>query len=243
MDAPCYTLIPSRGDSRLLFLCDHASNRLPARYGGLGLPPALFATHIAHDIGAGKVAEALANAYGAAAILGGVSRLLIDLNRGIGDPTLVMALSDGIIIPGNRAADADEVALRLARFHAPYHRAIKDELARIGTGAILVSIHSFTPLWKNVPRPWEVGVLYGADQRLARPLMKHLRAHGFSLGDNEPYTGALEGDTLDTHGTQTGHANVLIEIRQDFLADEGSAQRFAAKLKHILDRTLKDMET
>ena len=217
--------------------------RVPLAYGDLGLPKALFETHIAYDIGAAEVAAALAKTYGAAALLGGVSRLLIDLNRGPGDPTLVMRLSDGSIIPGNRGADGEEVAKRLKQFHAPYHAAIREEIARIGEAAILISIHSFTPSWKTVARPWEVGVLYGRDQRLAVPLMKHLAAAGFTVGDNEPYTGALEGDTLDTHGTRTGHANVLIEIRQDFLADADMARAFAPRLKPVLDASLADMES
>jgi len=243
MDAP-FTLIPPRTEetSPLLFLCDHASNRVPAEYDNLGLAPPLFETHIAYDIGAAHVTRALAGAYGAAALLGGVSRLVIDLNRGADDPTLVMKLSDGSIIPGNRKADAREVAARLKRFHAPYHAAIDHQIARIGPGAILISVHSFTPAWKGVGRPWEMGVLYGRDGRLARPLMRQLAAAGFEVGDNEPYTGALEGDTLDTHGTKTGHANVLIEIRQDFLADRAKAENFAPRLKTILDAALADME-
>ncbi len=243
MDAP-FTLIPPApgGTSKLLFLCDHASNRVTPDYDGLGLPAPLFETHIAYDIGAAFVTQALALAYGAAALMGTQSRLLIDLNRGADDPTLVMKLSDGSIVPGNRNADAAEVARRLARFHAPYHAAIRDQISRIGSGAILVSIHSFTPAWKGVKRPWEMGVLYGRDARLARPLMKHLALAGFSVGDNEPYTGALEGDTLDTHGTKTGHANVLIEIRQDFLSERRKAEIFAARLKPILDAALADME-
>lgn len=243
MDAP-FTVIPAMPEKRspLLFLCDHASNKVPAPYGDLGLPPTLFHTHIAYDIGAAEVATALAKAYGAAAILGGISRLLIDLNRGPDDPTLVMKLSDGSIIAGNRDADGEEVAKRLKQFHAPYHAAIGEQMARIGKDAILISIHSFTPSWKKVPRPWQVGVLYGRDQRLALPLMKHLAEAGFTVGDNEPYTGALEGDTLDTHGTKTGHANVLIEIRQDFLGDADRARAFAQRLKPVLDASLAEME-
>ena len=243
MDAP-FTLIPPApgGTSPLLFLCDHASNAVPADYRSLGLPQPMFETHIAYDIGAAQVTRALAEAYGAAALLGGVSRLLIDLNRGVDDPTLVMKLSDGSIIPGNRDAGKDEVARRLARFHAPYHAAIREQIARIGPAAILISIHSFTPAWKNVPRPWEMGVLYGRDGRLARPLMRHLAAAGFVVGDNEPYAGALEGDTLDTHGTKTGHANVLIEIRQDFLVHPVMAASFAARLKPIVDGALAEAE-
>jgi predicted N-formylglutamate amidohydrolase len=268
MDAP-FTLISSLAEkqSPLLFLCDHASNTVPAPYGDLGLSAALFQTHIAYDIGAADVTIALAKAYGAAALLGGVSRLLIDLNRGPDDPTLVMKLSDGSIIPGNRGADEAEVAKRLKQFHAPYHAAIRKEIARIESlsrardsalvgklavaasrgcegrrGPILISIHSFTPSWKKVARPWQVGVLYGRDRRLAVPLMKHLAAAGFTVGDNEPYTGALEGDTLDTHGTKTGHANVLIEIRQDFLGDADKGRAFAQRLKPVLDWSLAEME-
>lgn len=268
-DAPFTLIPPGLGHaSRLLFLCDHASNAIPAEYGGLGLARTLFETHIAYDIGAGEVTRALAEAYGAAALLGGTSRLLIDLNRGVDDPTLVMKLSDGSVVPGNRDADAAEVGRRLARFHAPYHAAIRKEISRIESlprardsalvgemgvatsrgceaqrGPILTSVHSFTPAWKGVKRPWEMGVLYGRDARLARPLMRQLAAAGFTVGDNEPYTGALEGDTLDTHGTKTGHANVLIEIRQDFLDLPEKARAFAARLKPILDRALLEMES
>lgn len=268
IDAP-FTLIPAlpEAHSPLLFLCDHASNKVPQAYGDLGLPGTLFQTHIAYDIGAAEVAAGLAKAYGAAALLGGVSRLLIDLNRGPADPTLVMKLSDGSIIPGNRNAGDEEVARRLRHFHAPYHAAIRKEIARIESlprardgalvgevavatsrgcegrrGPILISIHSFTPAWKRVARPWEVGVLYGRDDRLALPLMKQLAKAGFTVGDNEPYTGALEGDTLDTHGTKTGHANVLIEIRQDFLTDADKARAFAQRLKPALDASLAEME-
>jgi predicted N-formylglutamate amidohydrolase len=247
MDIP-FTLIPPVPDrqSPLLFLCDHASNQVPACYGDLGLPQALFETHIAYDIGAADVAGALAKSYGAAAVMGGVSRLVIDVNRGPDDPTLVMKLSDGSIIPGNARADGQEVVRRLEQFHAPYHAAIHEQMARMagkGRKPILISIHSFTPSWKNFARPWEMGVLYGADQRLAKPLMTHLAAAGFTVGDNEPYTGALEGDTLDRHGTRTGHANVLIEIRQDFLATQTMAKSFAARLKPILDSSLREMES
>jgi predicted N-formylglutamate amidohydrolase len=157
MDAPFTPIPPAPGStSALLFLCDHASNAIPADYDRLGLAAPLFETHIAYDIGAAFVTRALAGAYGAAALLGNVSRLLIDLNRGADDPTLVMKLSDGSIIPGNRGADAAEVARRLERFHAPYHAAIRAQIARIGRQAILISIHSFTPPGKawDGPGKW-----------------------------------------------------------------------------------------
>ncbi|HEX4026257.1 MAG TPA: N-formylglutamate amidohydrolase [Rhizomicrobium sp.] len=223
----------------LLFLCDHAANALPP--GGLGLDAALLSTHIAYDIGAAAVTRALARAYGAPAVLGARSRLLIDLNRGVDDPTLVMKLSDGSIIPGNRNAGAAEVARRIAVYHAPYHAAIDAELDRIGPDAVLFSMHSFTPAWKGRPRPWEVGILYDRDLRLAAPLMARLAEDGFTVGDNEPYSGRLEGDTLWRHGTMRGLPHVLIEMRQDLVDDDEQAQGFALRLKPILDAALSDM--
>jgi predicted N-formylglutamate amidohydrolase len=227
------------GSGPIFFLCDHAASALPP--GGLGLDPALLSTHIAYDIGAASVTRALAAAYGAPALLGAWSRLLIDLNRGADDPTLVMKLSDGSIIPGNRDADAAEVARRIQAFHAPYHAAIAAELDRIGPGAVLFSMHSFTPAWKGRPRPWDVGVLYDRDVRLAVPLMARLAEAGFTVGDNEPYTGALEGDTLWRHGTMRGLPHVLIEMRQDLVGTDEKAQGFALRLKPILDAALHDL--
>ena len=229
------------GSGPIFFLCDHAARALPP--GALGLDPALLSTHIAYDIGAASVTRALAAAYGAPALLGAWSRLLIDLNRGADDPTLVMKLSDGSVIPGNRDADAAEVARRIHAFHAPYHAAIDAELDRIGPDAVLFSMHSFTPAWKGHPRPWDVGVLYDRDVRLAAPLMARLAEAGFTVGDNEPYTGALEGDTLWRHGTMRGLPHVLIEMRQDLVGTDEQTQGFALRLKPILDAALYDMHS
>jgi predicted N-formylglutamate amidohydrolase len=239
-----FDLLPATGDSPLLFLCDHASNRLPEAYGSLGLAPDLFASHIAYDIGAAEVTRALASAYGAAAVLGAWSRLLIDLNRGEDDPTLVAKLSDGSIVPGNRSAGADEIARRLALYHAPYHRAVEQEILRIqdaGAVPVLLSLHSFTPVWKGARRRWDVGVLWDRDGRLAKPLLARLAEAGWAVGDNEPYSGALENDCLYRHGTMRGLPHVLIEMRQDLIAGEAPACAFAARLKPALDAALSDM--
>ena len=184
----------------------------------------------------------LAARFGAAALLGRWSRLLIDLNRGPDDPTLVMKLSDGSLIPGNRHADAAEIERRLRLFHEPYHQAITAELDRIGPRASIISIHSFTPSWKGVARPWEVGVLWDRDRRLAGPLMAGLSQHAFTWGDNEPYSGALENDCLNRHGTKRGLPHVLVEVRQDLIADEKPAQAFAERLFFVLQAALGDME-
>jgi predicted N-formylglutamate amidohydrolase len=240
-EAPFESLAGARRD--LLFLCDHASNAVPRAYGTLGLEPALFGTHIASDIGAAEVTRALAQAFGAPAVLARWSRLLIDLNRGEDDPTLVMKLSDGSIIPGNARADAAEVAKRIAHFHAPYHAAIAGALDTMDAVPAIVSMHSFTPVWKGWKRPWEVGVLWDRDGRLAKPLIAELAAAGLAVGDNEPYHGELEGDTLYRHGTMRGVPHVLIEIRQDLIGDAASARPFAARLEPILARALAAMGT
>jgi predicted N-formylglutamate amidohydrolase len=157
-----------------------------------------------------------------------------------------MKLSDGSIIPGNvldnRDAEAADVARRVNTFHAPYHAAIAAALDRMGPDTVVISMHSFTPAWKGHPRPWEVGVLYDRDIRFAVPLMTRLRDAGFAVGDNEPYSGALEGDTLYQHGTLRGLPHVLIEIRQDLIATDDAAQAFAVRLQPILDAALSDMQ-
>jgi predicted N-formylglutamate amidohydrolase len=235
---------PSRTDSRLLFVCDHASNALPPAYGTLGLDPALFATHIASDIGAAEVTRTLAAEFGATAILARWSRLLIDLNRGADDPTLVMKVSDGSIIPGNAHLDVAEIAHRIAAFFTPYHAAIAQEIATMRAESIIpvvISMHSFTPVWKGRQRPWEVGILWDRDARLARPMIDRLANAGFVVGDNEPYSGELENDCLYRHGTMLGLPHVLIEVRQDLIADAHAARAFAARLKPVIESALAEM--
>jgi predicted N-formylglutamate amidohydrolase len=241
-DAP-FEFVPGRGHSGLLFICDHASNALPPAYGDLGLDAALFRTHIASDIGAAGVARALAAHFEAPAVLARWSRLLIDLNRGEDDPTLVMKLSDGSVIPGNRNADAAEIASRIVKFHAPYHARIEEELVKFASVSTVISMHSFTPAWKGRAQPWEVGVLWDRDGRLAKPLMAQLAKAGFAVGDNEPYSGELENDCLYRHGTMNGLPHVLIEIRQDLIATPEAARKFAQRLAPILETALADMGT
>lgn len=236
--SPAYERIASAKPGALIFLCDHASNAVPPHYGTLGLPEAEFKRHIASDIGAGPLTRALAENFAAPALLGVWSRLLIDLNRGPDDPTLVMKISDGALIPGNATADTAEVAHRIATYHAPYHAAIKAEVEvslAAGFAPALVSTHSFTPVWRDVPRPWQIGILWDRDDRLARPLIAAFEAAGLVTGDNEPYDGALEGDTLWTHATMRGLPNVLIEVRQDLIADAAGV----AKMTPIVDTALR----
>ena len=247
-DLPAFETANAGATPHLIFVCDHASNALPAEYGTLGLEPDLFRRHIAYDIGAADVTRAMANAFEAPAILGTYSRLLIDLNRGADDPTLVMKLSDGAIIPGNAKAGAAEVANRTRRFYRPYHDAIEAEIARAraqGVVPVIISIHSFTPEWRGKKRPWQVGVLWShKDGRLAQPLLEALRREGdLTVGDNQPYSGELEGDCMAQHALAHGFAHVLIEIRQDLIETTAGAMHWAQRLTPILRESLSRLDS
>ncbi|HEY8384551.1 MAG TPA: N-formylglutamate amidohydrolase [Microvirga sp.] len=230
-------IIPGAVESGALILCDHASNAVPPDL-DLGLPAAEYERHIAYDIGAAAVTRALAHRLGAPAILTRFSRLVIDPNRGRDDPTLVMRLSDGAVVPGNARVDEAEIRRRIERFYEPYDAAITHALGRALTAGhppCLVTVHSFTPVWRGWPRPWHVGILWDADERFARPLIEGLKAEpGLVVGDNEPYDGALAGDTVDRHATGIGLANALIEIRQDLIAEETGAEAWAERFARLL---------
>ncbi|QDL92335.1 N-formylglutamate amidohydrolase [Paroceanicella profunda] len=221
------------GSPGLLLLCDHASNAMPE--GDLGLPPEEIARHIAWDPGARGVTLALSAAFDAPALLTRQSRLVIDPNRGADDPTLVMQLYDGTIIPGNRGISEADIARRRALYYDPYHGAITarlDALATRGVQPVLVSIHSMTAQLRGKPfRPWQFSVLWHDDGRIARPLIERLRAvPGLEIGDNEPYTGALDGDTMSRHGLGRGLPHVLIEVRNDLISTPEGEALWAAKL-------------
>jgi predicted N-formylglutamate amidohydrolase len=235
------------GDLRsgVLLLCDHAENTIPLAYGTLGLTAEDLGRHIAYDIGAAGVTEHLARALRAPALLTQYSRLLIDPNRGRDDPTLVMQLSDGRVVPGNAVLDDAEIEARIERYYAPYHRAIGeaiDAAVAAGKPPVILAIHSFTQAWKSVPRPWHVAVLWDKDPRLACALLRELAAiPGITVGDNVPYSGQLKGDTLYQHGTLRGLAHALIEVRQDLiLGPEGQAEwgeRLASVVRKVLAAT------
>jgi predicted N-formylglutamate amidohydrolase len=228
----------------LLILVDHASNYVPPEYADLGLPRSELGRHIAYDIGAGPLGRLLAERFAAPALFTTFSRLLIDANRGEDDPTLVMRLSDGAVVPGNSSADAAEIARRTARFHAPYHAAaagMVDAMLASGNPPAILAIHSFTPVWKGARRPWHAGVLWDKDPRLAVPLMDGLcRERGLRVGDNEPYSGALKNDTLYRHGTMRGLAHALIEVRNDLICDPAGVLEWADRLEPVLRTALAD---
>ena len=230
---------------RWLVTCDHASNRVPDWVGGgdLGIAAEDMARHIAWDVGAAGLAQALGAALDSPVVMSDFSRLVIDPNRGEDDPTLVMKLYDGTIIPANRHIDAAGVQARLDRLYRPYH----DALARLAgrrPDVVIVAIHSFTPCLKGrAPRPWQVGVLYShLDERLSRVLIDRLMAEpDLCVGDNEPYSGHLPGDAIDRHALQPGRLNTLIEVRNDLIGTEADQRAWAARLAAILQEAMAEL--
>lgn len=237
-----FEFIPGAPDAGLVITCDHATNAFPAGYGTLGLTPDQLERHIAYDIGAAGVTRRLAALLGAPAVLSRFSRLFIDPNRAPEDPTLIMRISDGAVVPGNARIDEREIAYRLNSFYRPYHAAIDAALdAGIAAGKppVIFSIHSFTEAWRGHPRPWHATVLWDKDPRFAKPLVDALHAEpDIVAGENEPYTGRLKGDSMYEHGTRRGLAHALIEIRQDLIRDEAGQQAWAERLARIIARIL-----
>ncbi len=236
-----FTICGEDRPGRWLVTCDHASNHVPdwVMGGSLGIAPEDMGRHIAYDVGAAGVTRFLAGHLDSPAILSDFSRLVIDPNRGEDDPTLVMKLYDGTIIPANRHITAAEVETRLDRLYRPYHAAYA-RLAASRPDTVICAVHSFTPCLRGrAPRPWAVGILHShRDTRLAVPLIARLAALGLCVGDNEPYNGHLDGDAIDRHALSQGRPNVLIEIRNDLIATEQGQADWAARLAPVLQATL-----
>ena len=211
---------------RLLLVCDHASNRLPPGM-TLGVPAAAMRTHIASDIGAAELTAALAARFDAPAILGGWSRLLVDLNRP--PDQAIVSGSDGVAIPGNAALDSEARQRRLA-VHSAFHAAIADAIAARRPD-LIVAVHSFTPALatSDTPRPWPIALLWNRDDRATLPALAALQAAPLDgpVGANQPYSGRVLNYTMDRHAEANGIAYLGFEVRQDQLADSAGVGRFA----------------
>jgi predicted N-formylglutamate amidohydrolase len=190
------------------------------------------------------MARRVAEKLGAPAVLSTFSRLLIDPNRGADDPTLVMRYSDGAVVPGNARVDQTEIDRRIAAYWRPYRDAVQaatEAMLATGRPPAIVSIHTFTPFWRGVARPWKVGVLWDADPRLPSALLAALAQGGLApdeIGDNEPYDGGLQGDTIDAVATARGLSNALIEVRQDLVATPSQAEAWGDRLAGMIARAL-----
>lgn len=235
-----FEIIEGDRSRSLVLIADHARRAMPEEYGTLGLPESEMERHIAYDIGVEGVTRRLARELGAPAILCGFSRLLVDPNRGEDDPTLIRQLYDRTIITGNYPMSAEERERRLSNFYRPYHDAVSSLIASVahesGKAPFIVSVHSFTPKFQGIERPWHAGILWDLDDRAPNMLFEMLGSQDdIVVGDNEPYDGALRGDTMYRHAIVNGYAHALIEIRQDLIRYEDGQESWAGRLAPVLD--------
>jgi predicted N-formylglutamate amidohydrolase len=244
-DPAPFTLLNVNGKGSVLLVCDHASRAFPARLERLGLSAADTERHIAWDIGAASLTRVLGRLFDAPAVLAGYSRLLIDCNRDPADVTSIVAASDGVAVPGNQKLGDAERAARLHTFFEAYHRAIElrlDEFRRREIVPAFISMHSFTPVMGSEPRPWNIGVLWDQDPRIAVPMLERLRAiEGLNVGDNLPYSGRHPADyTVARHAERAKLPHVCIEVRQDQIDTAAGVRQWAELLHGVLEPILLD---
>jgi predicted N-formylglutamate amidohydrolase len=242
-DPPVYEIVNPDGAAPVLLVCDHASRVVPRALGLLGLDEALLMRHIGWDIGAAEVTRGLAARFDAPAVLAGYSRLVVDCNRRIEDPSAMPEVSDGVAVPGNRALSAAARQRRAESIYRPYHAGIAAQLARFaaqGRTPALLSIHSFTPVMNGFVRPWHVGILWDEDPRIPVPLLANLRAEpDLVVGDNEPYSAKQPvGYTVRAHALPAGLPHVAVEIRQDLIDTAAGARRWAERIAAALEPIL-----
>ncbi len=226
----------------LILVCDHASNHVPGHLNGLGLDEVSLEDHIAIDIGAAEVTRAMADMMGVGAVLAGVSRLVIDVNRDLNHAGLIPPVSDGIIIPGNRGLSAKDTAERVSTYYDPFHHAAASMVSRhlaAGKAPFLAGIHSFTPEMNGAARPWHIGLMWNEDPRLAQALIGILeRETDLVIGANEPYSGRDLFHTLQTHGSDHGLPAVTVEIRNDLLRTPNHFDEWARLLANSFDELM-----
>lgn len=231
------------GGSDVVLTCEHAGRRLPRRVGNLGLGESDLERHIAWDIGAEAMSLHVSRRLDAALITQTYSRLVVDCNRPLAAADLVVERSEDTDIPGNRGLHAAERAARVSALHEPYHDTIAAHLdahAADGRRSVLVAMHSFTPVYRGVRRPWHIGLLYNRDTQLAgiaHRLLAEERA--LVVGDNEPYQLSSATDyTVPVHGEQRGISSIEIEVRQDLIEDEAGQREWAERLADLLLRAV-----
>jgi predicted N-formylglutamate amidohydrolase len=244
-DPPPLEHVNPEGKAPVLVTCDHASRRVPKSLHNLGVDAETLKLHIGWDIGAADVSRGLARRLDAPAILAGYSRLVIDCNRDLDDPTSTPALSDGIPVPGNRDLSSAAKERRAEALFRPYHRGIEaalDRFAARGVHPAVLSIHSFTPVMNGIARPWHIGILWDKDPRMAVPVLAALRREaGLVVGDNEPYSAREPaGFTVRTHAEKRGLPHLNVEIRQDLIAAHAGTAEWADRLARALTPILEE---
>jgi predicted N-formylglutamate amidohydrolase len=239
-------VINAGGASPFVLVCDHASHFIPEIYGDMGLTAEERLSHIAWDPGAMAVSLELSERLDAPLVASRISRLVIDANRVPDSPALIWTLSEATRIAANENLPAAERLHRIEAYHRPYHAAIEEVLdgrQQAGKEAILVCVHSFTPVYLGVARPWEIGLIHGRDVGFTRALEQALRAHSpaLNIGWNEPYS-ALTGVTytLEHHGDERGLAATMIEIRNDEIRDDDGVRQWSSRLADTLSTAARE---
>ncbi len=245
-ETPAITVRNKDGQSPFLIVVDHAGNAIPRALGRLGVARTELERHIAWDIGAAAVSQFLADALDATLVRQNYSRLVIDCNRAPGSETSIAEISEFTPIPGNVGLSENQKRARVREIFRPYHDRIETELDRRrqdDRSAVLIAMHSFTPVFKGVARPWHAGVLYNRDSRFADILMALLKLEeGLLIGDNEPYSVSDASDyTIPVHGERRGLLHVEIEIRQDLIADIGGQRAWGALLARLIPRAYQEL--
>lgn len=242
-DPPPYIIYNDSGKAPVLLVADHAGREIPQALQQLGLDPESMDLHIAWDIGSADLARGLADLLDAPLILGAYSRLLIDLNRQPDDATAIPPISDGTLIPGNAIVDEQQKTTRITSFFQPYHAAISERLDQFQAAGItpaFLSIHTCTPVFNQLHRPWHIGVMWDKDPRIAIPMLQQLnQMEGLCIGDNQPYSGRHPHDfTIDFHAERRGIPYVGIEVRQDLVGDGAGCTKWAGVLAAALHAPL-----
>jgi predicted N-formylglutamate amidohydrolase len=238
-EPPAFSVSRENGKSPFVLICDHAGNRIPRALGDLGVSASERERHVAWDIGAAGVASRLSEHLDAFFIRQTYSRLVIDCNRPLDAAGSIVSRSELTDIPGNVGIDDASRLLRVREIFHPYHDRIVRELNRrfdAKLPAVLVSVHSFTPVYLGQSRPWHIGMLYGRDARIAKILLERIRAEGeWNVGDNEPYAVTPITDyAIPVHGEGRGIPNIGLEIRQDLIADETGQTAWAERIARWL---------
>jgi len=242
-DTPPVEVVNENGSAQILIICDHASNAVPLKLNKLGLDDETLLKHIGWDIGAAKIARGLSFSLDATAVLTGFSRLVIDANRQLEQPTSIPEIIDGITIPGNQTLSKADRSLRTKEMFCSYHRKISDSITRLrdkGAPPALFSVHTFTPSLNGNDRPWHIGVLWNRDPRIAEPLISQLRQNPNKLvvGDNLPYSGSQFAYSLDFHAGASGLPNCAVEIRQDLADTDHKVAYWVNILTGALNKTI-----
>jgi predicted N-formylglutamate amidohydrolase len=236
---PAFSLLRPEGRGKFVLLCDHASNHVPAALNQLGLGPSELSRHIAWDIGAARLTAILSELLDAPAILGAISRLVIDCNRQRDARDLIPEISDGTVIPGNLGLSERARASRIERWFIPYHDAVESILtARTAEGlaSMVLSIHSMTARMAGCLRPWQIALSSHRDRRFVEPMLAVLRRSGdIIVGDNQPYDlDPMVDFSIPYHAMRRNLPYLQVEFRQDEVANiigqENWARRFATAL-------------